>query len=214
MFLGRIELQTGNPGHARAAFEAAKAADPTALDADWSLIDLDTVERKLNSARSRIAPLLEGPTEATARAKLALVEADAGRYEAASQQYKRVLLLRPSDAGVLNNLAYMLTEYMEKPAEALPYAQTAKALQPADASVDDTLGWTYYRLGRYVDAVRHLELAVKRTPSARRQAHLAMAYARYGDGARARQTLQAALKMDPALPEASIAQKMVAGGTP
>jgi Flp pilus assembly protein TadD len=143
-----------------------------------------------------------------------LVEADAGRYEAASQEYKRVLLLRPSDAGVLNNLAYMLAEYMGNPAEALPFAKTAKELQPADASVDDTLGWTYYRLGRYGEAVRHLELAVKRSPSARRQAHLAMAYARYGDGARARQTLRAALKLDPALPEASIAQKMISGDTP
>ena len=214
LFLGRIELQAGNAIRARAAFEAAKAADPRALDAEWNLIDLDTVERKLDSARSRIAPLMQGPTEAQARAKLALVEADSGRYEAASQQYKRVLALRPSDGGVLNNLAYLLTEYMGNSAEALPYARAAKDLEPEDASIDDTLGWTYYGLGRYSDAVRHLELAVKRTPNARRQAHLAMAYARRGDGARAKQALRAAVKTDPALPEVALAQKLIADSTP
>ena len=214
IFLGHIELQAGHAGPARAAFEAAKAADPAALDADWNLIDLDTVERKLDSARNRLSPLVQGSTEAMARAKLALVEEIAGRYEAASQQYKRVLMLRPSDAGVLNNLAYMLAESMGNPTEALQYATTAKELEPANAAVDDTLGWTYYHLGRYAEAIRHLELAVKRTPNARRQAHLAMAYARYGDGVRARQTLRSALKMDPALPEAFLAQKVVSGVTP
>ena len=211
MFLGRLELQAGNAEQARAAFGTAKAADPGTLDADWSLIDLDIAERKLEDARRRIAPLMHGPTEAIATAKLALVEQTAGNYEAASQQYRRVLQIKPSDAGVLNNLAYLLTEFIGNPDEALRYAQTAKELAPENAAVDDTLGWTYYRMGRYGDAVQHLELAVKRAPSARRNAHLAMAYARYGDRVRARQTLSAALKMDPNLPEASQAQKVVAG---
>ena len=210
MFLGRMELQAGNAAQARSAFEAAKIADPGMLDAEWHLVDLDTVELKLEDARRRLASLLHGSSEAIATAKLALVEQTAGNYQAASQHYRRVLQLKPFDAGILNNFAYVLTEFMGNPSEALRYARTARELEPENAAVSHTLGWTYYRLGQYADAVRFLEFAAKRAPSARRHAHLAMAYAKYGDGVRAKQTLRAALKMDPDLPEASTAQKVVA----
>lgn len=214
MFLGRIELQTGKAAQARAAFEAAKAADPGLLDAAWTLIDLDIAERKLEDARRRIAPLMHGSTEAAATTKLALVEETAGNHELAVQDFRKVLAIKPFDAVVLNNLAYILAEFTGNPTEALRYAQTAKELAPQDPAIDDTLGWTYYRMGRYDDAVRHLELAVKQGTSARRQAHLAMAYARQGNGVRARQLLQSALKMDPALPEGSLAQRVVGVGAP
>jgi len=214
MFLGRLEGQSGNAGLARLAFEAAKAADSGMLEADWNLIDLDILERKLDDARRRLAPLMHGSSEPIAMAKLALVEQTAGNYPAASRHYRRVLQLKPFDAGILNNFAFVLTEFMGNPAEALRYAETAKELEPENAAVDDTLGWTYYRLGRYSDAVRLLERAVKRAPSARRHAHLAMAYAQYGDGVRAKQTLRAALKLDPTLPEASLAQKVLGTSEP
>ena len=214
MFLGRIELQAGNTAQARAAFEAAQAAGPGTLDADWALIDLDIAERRIEEARRRIAPLIHGSNEAAARTKLALVEEIALNHEAAIQQYRKVLTIKPFDAGILNNLAYILAEFTGNPTEALRFAQTAKALAPEDSAIDDTLGWTYYRMGRYGDAVRHLELAVKRGPNSRRYVHLAMACARSGDGVRARQMLRTALKIDPALPEASLAQKVVSDGLP
>jgi tetratricopeptide (TPR) repeat protein len=209
LFLGRVELQAGNVREARAAFEAAKGASPAALEADWSLIDLDIAERNFEAARRRIAPLLHGGSEFPARTRLALAEQTAGNHQAASEQYRKLLQMKPFDAGVLNNLAYILTEFLGKPAEALRYAQTAKEIEPENAAVDDTIGWTYYRMGRYAEAVRQLEVAVKRDPTARRHAHLAMAYARFGDGVRAKQTLRTALKMYPKLPEGAMAQEVV-----
>ena len=180
MFLGRVELHAGNVGKARAAFEAAKAADPGTLDAVWSLIDLDIAERKLEDARRRIAPLIRGPNDIAATAKLGLIEQMAGNYKAASEHYRRVMQTNPREVAVLNNLAYILTEFLDNPTEALRYAQAAKELQPESAAVDDTLGWTYYKMGLYPSAVRHLELAVKREPSAARNEHLAMAQAKSG----------------------------------
>jgi tetratricopeptide (TPR) repeat protein len=214
MFLGRVELQAGNAGQARIAFETAKQAEPGALAAEWSLIELDIAERKFEDARRRIAPLLQGSSATTATAKLALLEQTAGNYEAATQHYREVLQAKPSNAGILNSLAYILAEFLGKPTEALPYAQTAKQLAPENAAVDDTLGWTYYQMGSYDDAVRHLELAVNRAPSARRQAHLAMAYARNGEMARAKRMLTVAIEMDPNLPEASLAKNVVAESAP
>ena len=92
---------------------------------------------------------------------------------------------------------------------AAAFAQSAQELAPENAAVNDTLGWTYYQLGRYVEAVRYLELSAKRAPSALRHAHLAMAYMRSGNEARAKQALRAAMKLNPDLPEIAMAQKIV-----
>jgi tetratricopeptide (TPR) repeat protein len=178
MFLGRVELQAGNSARARSAFEAAKAADPKQIDADWSLIDLDIAKGNLEDARRRIIPLIGGPGHTVAMAKLGLIEQTAGNYQAACDHYRKVLQTNPHEVVILNNLAYILTEHIGNPHEALRYAQTAKELAPENAAVDDTLGWTYYRMGLYPGAVRHLELAVKREPNTNRRAHLAMAYAK------------------------------------
>jgi len=178
MFLGRVELQAGKVAQARAAFEVAKAADPAMLEAEWCLIDLDIAERKLEDARRRIAPLLGGASSTVATAKLGLVEQTAGNYQAASAHYRKVLQTNPREVVILNNLAYILTEYLGNPTEALRYAQAAKELAPENAAVDDTLGWTYYKMGLYPSAVQHLELAVKREPSETRKAHLTLAYAK------------------------------------
>ena len=210
IFLGNSEWQMGNAMQARAAFEAAKAASPSNTDADWSLIDLDIMERKFDDARRRIAPLMHGSTQARATAKLALLEQNAGNYQVASRHYRTVLEVKPSDPSILNALAYILSEFMGNPAEALAFAQRAQDLAPENAAVNDTLGWTYYQLRRYAEAVRYLELSAQRGPSALRYAHLAMAYVRSGDEARAKQALRAAMKLNPDLPEMAMARQMVA----
>ena len=42
--------------------------------------------------------------------------------------------------------------------------QRAVELSPRDGMIIDSLGWAYYRLGRYDDAVRELEKAVELKP--------------------------------------------------
>ena len=106
----------------------------------------------------------------------------------------------------LNGLAYLLTE-SGQPDEAIRYAQKAKEVAPGSAAVDDTLGWTYFRKGMYAMAVTHLESATAKEGTALRRYHLAMAYLKAGDPKRGRQTFEAALKMDPKLPEAQIARQ-------
>ena len=90
------------------------------------------------------------------------------------------------------------------------YAQQAKELAPENPAVDDTLGWTYYQKGMYAMAVTHMESAIARESNAVRKYHLAMAYLKAGDPARGRQNLEAALKMNPNLPEAQAARQIFA----
>lgn len=76
--------------------------------------------------------------------------------------------------------------------------------------MDDTLGWVYFRKGIYASAVKHLESAVARDGKAIRRYHLAMAYSRAGDQKRGREAFDAALKLDPKLPEAEAARRLLA----
>ena len=66
----------------------------------------------------------------------------------------------------------------------------------------------YFQKGLYSMAVTYLEGATAREGTARRKYHLAMAYLKAGDQKRGRQTLDAALKMDPNLPEAQAARQV------
>jgi len=208
-FLGQRLRNTGDHEGARKAFEAAKAADPETLSADLALADLDTSDGKMDDARRRLSSVVAShPDSVLGQLLFARVEAMVGQPGPAMDRYRRVLTLDSGNAIALNNLAYLLAEGRQ-PDEALKYAQQAKQLSPDNPSIDDTLGWTYYQKGMYSLAVTHLQSAVSRESTARRQYHLAMACSRAGDTNQGRKALEAALKLDPKLPEAQIARQML-----
>lgn len=86
-----------------------------------------------------------------------------GRQEAALAVMKQVVAADPDHAEALNYVAYNLAEAGRDLEEALKLAQRAVAVKPA-GHIQDTLGWIYYRLGRYDEARKALEAAVKLIP--------------------------------------------------
>jgi tetratricopeptide (TPR) repeat protein len=210
-FLGKMLLANGDRTAARTALEAAKKADPGMMDVDLALVQLDTAEGKWDSARQTLASVLKthGPN-ATAHLWLGNIEAVQRNYPGAINQYRKAVDADNSNVLALNNLAYFLAEHAQQADEALKYAEKAKELAPESADVEDTLGWIYYRKGLYSMAVRHLEAASSQGSRPVRKYHLAMAYAKSGDAARARQTLAAAMKLDPDAAEAKMARELIA----
>src|ERR1035437_917873 len=212
-FLGTILMGQGDVKQARVAFEAAKAADPKLVQADMSLVQLDVVQGKLGDAKKRLKTILatdEGSP--TARLWLGILEERHGDRGAALDLYRKVAESNPDSAEASNNLAHLLAEYGSKPDEALKYAEKAVQLAPETPAYCDTLGWILYRKGVYAAAVPYLERAS--ASQAQRDSviwkyHLAMAYAKAGDATRGRTTLAAALKLNPNLPEAKIAERVV-----
>ena len=84
----------------------------------------------------------------------------AGKWKQAEQDLRTALKLDPNQPSVLNYLGYSLIDRGERLQEGLELVQRALQLSPLDAYIIDSLGWAYYRLGRYEDAVRELERAV------------------------------------------------------
>ena len=82
---------------------------------------------------------------------------------------------------MLNYLGYGLVDKGQKLDEAVAMLEKARALRPLDGFIADSVGWAYYRLGRYQDAVRALEEAVQLSPGASDiNDHLGDAYWRAG----------------------------------
>ncbi|HTB12860.1 MAG TPA: tetratricopeptide repeat protein [Bryobacteraceae bacterium] len=210
--LGMLLLENGDRIHARVAFNAAKAADPTFVNADFSLVQIDISERKLGDARDRLQKILAADKRSSmAHLWLGIVDQMTDDRASALEEFRKSVEANAQNAQALNNLAYLLADYANKPDEALPYAEKARELSPSRADYADTLGWVFYRKGIYTSAVKQMEAAAasQKQPDAVTEYHLAMAYAKAGDGQKGREALQAALKLNPKLPEAQIAAGIV-----
>jgi Flp pilus assembly protein TadD len=78
--------------------------------------------------------------------------------------FRKALELSPNQPDVLNYLGYSLVEQQVKLDEALAMIETAVAERPESGYITDSLGWVFYRLGRYEEAVAPMERAVSLLP--------------------------------------------------
>jgi tetratricopeptide (TPR) repeat protein len=77
-------------------------------------------------------------------------------YAEAEEQFKKVLASDPQHASALNYLGYMLADQNTKLEEALGYIKKAVELEPTNGAYLDSLGWAYFRLGKYELAEENL----------------------------------------------------------
>ena len=87
-----------------------------------------------------------------------------GAWELAEPEFRRVLEFVPDEPQVLNYLGYSLIEKRRNLDEALDMIERAVAGEPDSGYITDSLGWAYYRLGRYEEAVPVMERAVELLP--------------------------------------------------
>lgn len=84
-----------------------------------------------------------------------------GDSVAAEGDFRAALAINPDQPQVLNYLGYSLVEEQRKLDEALDMIERAVAASPSSGYIVDSLGWVYYRLGRYDEAVVQMERAVE-----------------------------------------------------
>lgn len=89
----------------------------------------------------------------------------AKQWPKAEADFKRALELRPDQPQVLNYLGYSWVDQGINLAPALEMIEKAVAAAPNDGYIVDSLGWAFYRLGRYDEAVEALERAVQLRPN-------------------------------------------------
>ncbi|MGH6876994.1 MAG: tetratricopeptide repeat protein, partial [Rhizomicrobium sp.] len=111
----------------------------------------------------------------------AIAEERSHRWDAAEVDLKHALQLSPDQPQVLNYLGYSWVDQGRNMPEALAMLEKARSLSPFDGYIVDSVGWAYYRLGRYQDAVKALESAIQLVPGdATVNDHLGDAYWKIG----------------------------------
>jgi Tfp pilus assembly protein PilF len=174
------------------------------------LAELDIADGNLGSAMQVLGAAASTPNgRGPAELILGMLAENRENPSVAIAHYRKVLEVDPNNVLALNNLSYHLANDTDQLGEALKYAQQAQERAPDTAFVSDTAGWVFYRNGLFPTAVKLLERSVSKEPTAQRKYHLAMAYFKAGDPARAEKMLEQAYKMDPKLPEAAAAQQLI-----
>ena len=117
------------------------------------------------------------------------------KYDQAEQTFKRVLSVDPLNSSASNYLGYMLADRGVRLDESIKYIQKALDLEPGNAAYLDSLGWAYFKMGRYDLAENPLEKAATRIQNDPTiHEHLGNLYLRQGKTGRAEEEWQRALK--------------------
>lgn len=93
-----------------------------------------------------------------------IVHSNLDDWPASEADFRKALELNPDQPQVLNYLGYSMVEKRIDLTEALEMIQTAVDKSPDSGYIIDSLGWAKFRLGRYDEAVPHLERAAELMP--------------------------------------------------
>jgi len=143
----------------------------------------------------------------------AVSEEGAKNWNAAEIDLKKALQLAPDEPAVLNYLGYSYVDQNRNIQEALGMLEKAHALKPSDGYIADSVGWAYFKIGRFADAARLLENAVELVPGDPTiNDHLGDAYWRVGRKLDARFQWSHALAFGPDDAQKSLIEKKLKDG--
>ena len=213
----QVDLSVLEPGvraalsEARSHFDdraAAAGADDAALAEAWGQLGMAYQAHHLQQAASacyeRAVEL--DPGEFRWQYYLAYLHQERGEYGLALDRYQSALQLDPEylPARLRAGQAHLADQDLEG-AQA-DFAAVVEA-SPGNAAALAGLGQVALRQGRFDEAVRYLESALRVEPGADRLYYpLGMAYRQQGDMARARDNLARRGNTDPAIPDPVLAQ--------
>jgi tetratricopeptide (TPR) repeat protein len=156
---------------------------------DEAIVAYDAAEKGLTPLQSKDWPLLYARAVAEERGK---------HWERSEQDLQAALKLSPDEPQVLNYLGYSWVDQGRNIPRALDMLEKARNLRPYDGYIVDSVGWAYFKLGRYGDAAKTLENAILLVPGDPTiNDHLGDAYWRVGKKIDARFQWSHALAFDP-----------------
>jgi tetratricopeptide (TPR) repeat protein len=201
-----------------ADLRAITATDPTDLDAWTALGDTYRSTQKFAEASEAYDHAIALIGSGTSKDwpiffARAVSEEGAKNWNAAEVDLKKALVLAPDEPSVLNYLGYSYVDQNRNIPEALTMLEKAHSLKPTDGYIADSVGWAYFKLGRYADAARTLENAVELIPGDPTiNDHLGDAYWRVGRKLEARFQWNHALTFGPEDDEKALIEKKLQDG--
>lgn len=122
-------------------------------------------------------------------------------YAEAEKSYRRVLDIERYNQKALNNLAWLVGVDLDRPDEAVKYAQDGVNIYPKDPHLLNTLGVLQYKLGQFDNALKSLEqclLLTENIPSTRAKTlvYIGRAHGKLGRQDKARSAFSEAADID------------------
>ena len=163
------EARLGRNDDAIARLKALTAAEPNDIEAWTALGDTYRSTSKFAEAAAaydHAVQLVGGdqPSNWPLYFARAVSEDGSKNWSAAEIDLKKALKLAPNEPTLLNYLGYSWVDQNRNIPEALAMLEKAHMLKPSDGYIADSVGWAYYKLGRYADAAKTLENAVELVP--------------------------------------------------
>ena len=127
----------------------------------------------------------------------ALTAEKIGQIDLAVSDLESIVKREPENAQALNALGYTLIDKTEQLKRGLGYIKKALKLEPEDPAIHDSMGWAYYRLGQYDEALKYLRRAFEKLKDAEIAAHLGEVLWVAGDREEAQKIWNSALEQAP-----------------
>ena len=205
-------VDQGREDEALAIVRAAAATGD--LRARRALADMHRNLRQYDQAEPIYSELIaQTPTEWRLYFARGAARERLGRWPEAEADFRHALELSPEQPDVMNYLGYTWIDRGENMQEGLAMIQRAVALRPMSGAIIDSLGWAYFKMGDYAQALEHIERAVELEPAdATLNDHLGDVYWRLDRRIEARFQWQRALSFEPE--DAAAIETKVANGLP
>lgn len=207
--VGRFQLASGKPAEAEAAFLKSIELAPEFTSPYYQLGVMYASQKKFQESEKRLREVIEkNDKNVGAHVLLGMVINSQGRIDEANREYRKALSLSPKNPLAANNLASNLADGGGNLDEALKFAQIAREAAPEEPSIEDTLGWVYFRKGLTEISYPLLaDAAATSRNNASIRYHHGMVLAKKGKNKEAVVELKAALSLDPKFPGADEAKK-------
>lgn len=209
--LGQLQALAGRTSDAESSLKTAINIDPSLTGAQLLLSDLEKYQGNLDEAMSQLSNLARSqPQSVEAQVRMGQIAELKQDWNAAESYYSKALQLAPTNVIAKNNLAWVYAEHGGNLDMALKLAQEAKAADPNDPNISDTLAWILVKKQIYGTAIQLLRNSVQEDPkNASYSYHLGVAYYGAGQKAEAERSLQSALKLQPDFANAADARHLL-----
>lgn len=205
--IAEAQLNLGNFKEATQAYEHAGELGAQ-IERALGIYRSQRKQSELTSAERTLLDALEqAPNDLRLMAALSDILVTEARWEEADIMLSRILEARPDSVAHLNNRA--LARLNLGMPGATDDARKAQKLAPADANVNDTLGWLLVKSGEKIEGLAYLrEAAARDTRDPAIKFHTAVALHDLGRREEALNELYAALASDQPFVERDIAKKL------
>ena len=198
----RIALILAKQGQIKDARQRLQNMSPDSLEKELRVYL--TEGEILNSAKQyeeALALFTEALQQLTDNNRLlyarALTAEKLGKIDDAVKDLESIVKREPENAQALNALGYTLIDKTRHIEKGLEYIKKAYKLEPDDAAIHDSLGWAYYRLGQYDEALTYLRRAFEKLKDAEIAAHLGEVLWVAGEREEAKEIWNSALQQAP-----------------